>query len=351
VRILITGSNGFVGGAFGRYASRAGHEVLGIGRASQPTRGWLGAYAQADAVSADLAPLVSRFAPDVLFHATGTASVRASIEAPLQDLRASVNSFANTLDAVRRSRVSPLTLFPSSAAVYGDPAQLPVSEGAPARPISPYGFHKAACELVAREYADCFGLRIVACRLFSVYGAAQRRLLIWELYRQFAGASVTVFLEGTGEETRDYLHIDDVSNALLQLAESQRDDDHTRLADDHKRPDDKRLDNDKRLNDDKGLADDQRSINARASSGGDCLAVNIASGEATRVIDLAERLRALVAPSKEIRCRGALRPGDPRAWRADITRLRALAPGFQPTLLADSLARCVAEWQAESART
>jgi UDP-glucose 4-epimerase len=311
VRILITGGNGFVGGGFGRYASRAGHEVLGVGRASQASRGWLGAYRQADAASADLAPLLRHFAPDVLFHAAGTASVAASIDAPLQDLRASVLSFANVLEAVRRSGTSPLVLFPSSAAVYGDPARLPVGEDAPVRPISPYGFHKAACELVAREYADCFGLRVAVCRLFSVFGAAQRRLLVWELYQQLAAPGETVWLAGTGDETRDYLHIDDVAAALLQLADAQ--------------------------------------LAARDSSGADFLTVNVASGEATRVVDLATQIRALVAPAKEIRARGVARPGDPRAWRADITRLRAIIPAWQPAPLADSLAHCVEEWQAESA--
>jgi UDP-glucose 4-epimerase len=313
MKILITGSNGFVGGGFGRSASRAGHTVLGVGRAAQPARAWPGAYAQIDAVSADLAPLVREFAPDVLFHATGTASVRASLDAPLADLRASVQSFANALDAVRRSGARPLVLFPSSAAVYGDPARLPVGEDAPARPISPYGFHKAACELIAREYADCFGVRVVVCRLFSLFGAAQRRLLVWELYRQCAGADSTVWLGGTGEETRDYLHVDEVSSALLRLAEA-------RLA---------------------GGAGDA------GGAGGECLAVNVASGEEVSALELARRVRDLVAPAKEIRCRGALRPGDPRAWRADTSRLRGLIPGWRPRPLAESLAACVAEWRAD----
>jgi UDP-glucose 4-epimerase len=310
LRLLITGSNGFVGGSFGRFAVRAGHEVLGVGRASQPLRAWPGAYAQADAASADLSPLVRDFAPDVLFHAAGTASVAASLDAPLQDLRASVLSFANVLEAVRRSGASPFVLFPSSAAVYGDPARLPVGEDAPVRPISPYGFHKAACELVAREYADCFGVRVAICRLFSVFGAAQRRLLVWELYNQFAGAGETVWLAGTGEETRDYLHIDDAAAALLQLAAAQ--------------------------------------LAARDSAGADFITVNVASGEATRVASLAAQIRALVAPTKEIRTRGGARPGDPKAWRADLTRLRALIPAWQPAPLTDSLARCVVEWRAES---
>jgi UDP-glucose 4-epimerase len=310
VKILITGSNGFVGGSFGRFAARAGHTVLGVGRAAQPARGWPGPYAQADAASADLAPTLREFAPDVLFHAAGTASVRASLEAPLEDLRASVLSFANALDSVRRSGARPLVLFPSSAAVYGDPAQLPVKEDAPARPISPYGFHKAACELVAREYADCFGLRVVVCRLFSLFGAAQRRLLVWELYRQCAGSGETIRLEGTGQETRDYLHVDELSSALLRLAESR-------------------------------LSHEPRG------AGGECLAVNVASGAVVSALELARRVRDLIAPVKEIRCRGVARPGDPRAWQADTSLLRSLAPGWRPRPLAESLAACVEEWRAE----
>ena len=136
MKILITGSSGFLGGSFGRFAARAGHEVVGVGRASQPEVGWPGAYAQADVSSSDLSETVASFAPDVLLHAAGAASVGASLTHPLDDLRASVLTWANVLDAVRRSGARPLLLFPSSAAVYGDSPVLPARETAAARPIS-----------------------------------------------------------------------------------------------------------------------------------------------------------------------------------------------------------------------
>ena len=145
MKILVTGSGGFVGGSFGRHAARAGHEVLGVGRASQPEVGWPSLHAQADVSSSDLAELIAAFRPDAVLHAAGAASVGASLARPLDDLRASVVTWANVLDSVRRSGARPLVVFPSSAAVYGDAASLPVAESAPARPISPYGFHKAAC--------------------------------------------------------------------------------------------------------------------------------------------------------------------------------------------------------------
>lgn len=305
MKLLITGSNGFVGGSVGRFAARAGHEVLGVARASQPAPGWPGLYAQADALASDLTETVNAFAPDAVLHAAGTASVGASLKAPLDDLRAAVLTWANVLDAVRRSRVRPVLLFPSSAAVYGDLPELPARETAPPRPISPYGFHKAACELLAREYADCFGLRVVVCRLFSVFGEAQRRLLVWELYRQFAGPGRVAWLEGTGEETRDYLHADDVAAALLELAAAA----------------------------------------PGREGGGRCLLVNVGSGEETNVLELARGLGALVAPSKEVRCRGVARAGDPRRWRADTALLRTLAPGWQPPPLGQRLAQCVNAWK------
>ncbi|HYY93518.1 MAG TPA: NAD-dependent epimerase/dehydratase family protein [Pyrinomonadaceae bacterium] len=328
MRILVTGSGGFIGGSFGRFAVRAGHTMLGVGRASQPAQDWPGAHAQADVASSDLSDLIASFAPELLLHAAGTASVGASLAHPLDDLRAATLTWANVLDSVRRSGARPLLLFPSSAAVYGDTGDSPAREDAAAHPISPYGYHKAACELLAREYAECFGLSIVVCRLFSVFGEAQRRLLVWELYRQLASDASQVWLEGTGRETRDYLHVEDASAAMLELAEA--------FAGERARFGSVERD---------GGGSERDSGNER--DGGVCRIVNVESGEETRVVELAERMRALVAPGKEVRCRGLARTGDPQRWRADASLLRALAPRWHPQPFAQRLAQCVAAWQGE----
>ena len=306
MKILITGSNGFVGSSFGQYAARAGHQVLGLARASQPVIHWSGDYAQADALSTDLVETVKRFAPEVVLHAAGSASVAGSVASPLDDLRSSVMTWANVLDSVRRSGVRPLLFFPSSAAVYGNPAHQPVGENTVSRPISPYGFHKIACEVLAREYSDCFGLPVIVCRFFSLFGAAQRRLFIWEMYSQLIKADAE--LQGTGEEVRDYLHIDDASAALLELA---------------------------------------KSLLAKPSDAGGLAIINIGSGAAARVIDVANQIRDLLGRENPIRCRGEQRTGDPLAWRADISRLRALIPQWQPQRFEQRLAECISAWQNE----
>ena len=305
MKILITGSRGFVGASFGYFASSAGHEVLGISRSSQPEPGWPGRHLQGDAAQADLAPIIRDFNPDLLIQAAGSASVGASISDPVGDFRATAVTLTNVLDGVRRSGREPLIVFPSSAAVYGNPASLPVAEDAPCVPISPYGFHKAACELIAREYSQCFGLSTVVCRIFSLFGSLQRRLLAWEIYAQLAGDADTVQLHGTGTETRDFLHIDDLSRAILLLAP--------------------------------------------AVPRHECTILNMAGGSETPVLTLAETIRSMTAPGKKITCKGIARPGDPHRWCADVRRLRALIPQWQPQELSAALNATIRQWNTRKA--
>jgi UDP-glucose 4-epimerase len=302
VRLLITGISGFIGGSVGRYAAQGGHVVLGAGRANRGGNEWSGLYTRVVGAE-DLATVIREFRPDVVINAAGTASVGASVEEPLNDFRGSVQTCADVLDAVRRSGSRPLVVIPSSAAVYGNPASLPVSEDAVLQPISPYGFHKAACELLAREYAECFELNVLVCRFFSVFGSAQRRLLVWELFQQLAGPEKIAWLSGTGEETRDFLYIDDLADALLQLIERAQNSDQNYPL------------------------------------------VNVAGGIETSVLNLAEMIRDLVAPEKEIRCRGEQRKNDPVRWRADISRLQTLLPSWRARTLQEGLADCAAAWR------
>jgi UDP-glucose 4-epimerase len=305
LRILITGSRGFVGGTIGRLAAQAGHKVLGIGRSSQPEVYWPGSHAQADVSQADLCSLVHEFMPDVVLHAAGSASVGSSFADPAGDFRAALGTWSNVLDAVRRSGRRPLLVFPSSAAVYGNPSQVPVREDARLEPISPYGFHKAACEWIGREYATCFGLRILVCRLFSVFGARQRRLLAWELYSQIAGPAREVWLDGTGEETRDYLAIEDVASAMLKLTEV--------------------------------FTDETDAEVFRI--------INIGRGEEINVLQLARLVCELTGEDKKVRCRGQARAGDPSRWCADTSLLAQFLPSWQPVPLRESLAGCISAWK------
>jgi UDP-glucose 4-epimerase len=309
MRILITGSSGFLGGSFGRFATRAGYDVLGLARRSQADRDWPGAYTAVDVAQADLSGIIKDFAPEMIFHGAGTASVAGSISAPLDDLRGSAITWANVLDSTRRSGLRPLLIFPSSAAVYGNPERFPINEESLIAPISPYGFHKAACELIAHEYAQCFRLPVAVCRFFSVFGPAQRRLLVWELFEQMIGPEPTVWLQGDGEESRDYLHIDDLSSAVLEVART--------------------------------------SLEATRYDSSNLITINIAGARECSTLDLAGQIRTLLGLNKDIRCRGIVRPGDPRRWVANTVKLAGLAPNWRSAPLSEALGRCLAQWRRE----
>lgn len=300
MKLLVTGARGFLGFSVAEVAWQRGWKVCGIGRSAQAPEGWLGDYSWADVAQSDLTSILDGFEPDIIFHGAGSASVRQSFTTPIDDLRGSTLTFAGLLEAVRRSSSSPVVIFPSSAAVYGNPIRLPISEEDATIPISPYGFHKLQCEMLAREYAECFGLNILVVRLFSVFGPRQKRLLVWELLRQFSGMESIVKIQGTGEETRDFLLADDAANIALDLA-----------------------------------------VCCLETGPVASKIVNVASGIETSVIQLARTLQGLLSSRKTIEIGGGLRMGDPRRWRADVTRAKETLSKFCFTPLEEGLKKLI----------
>jgi UDP-glucose 4-epimerase len=304
LKLLVTGALGFVGGSVARHALRRGHTVVGTALPEDLARD-PGFPLTAPSTEDALRALVEDLAPDAVFHGAGRASVAGSITAPGDDFAGSVLPWQSLLEAVRRSSRRPLLILPSSAAVYGDPARLPVAEDAPLAPISPYGFHKRLCETLGAEYAACFGLDVLVARLFSVIGPAQRRLLLWELYSQLAGPGEGATLQGTGKETRDFLHVDDVAEVLLRMAGARQ---------------------------------------------GGLEIVNVASGEERSVLELAEAVRDRVAPGKAIACLGKARPGDPQRWRADVGKMLGRVAPFRSRSFGEALDDCVGGYRRPSVR-
>lgn len=299
-RVLVTGCHGFLGGAFARRAALRGWELTGVGRASQPPAGWTGGFETLDLAEDDLIGVLERRNPDLVFHAAGSASVATSFAAPISDLRASVVTFSRVLDAARRATRKPLVVFPSSAAVFGRASESRISEASDIKPISPYGFHKAACELVAAEYRECFGVPSTAVRIFSTFGPTQQRLLVWELFSQAITADV-VTLQGSGQELRDYLHVDELCDAIADVAITE--------------------------------SPPER--------------VNIASGKSVSTLRLAELVIAAVGVDKPIRCLDTLRSGDPERWEANVSNLQRLIPRtFRP--LDAALTDCISAWNSNT---
>lgn len=285
---MVTGAGGFLGSSIARYLGSKGHRIAASGRfasltgvADIPNLFRLCGVTLPDSRFREV---VREFQPDLLVHCAGTASVADSVEAPYTDFRRTAEVCAYVLETLRTVAPGCHFILLSSAAVYGNPQTLPVTEDALLLPISPYGYHKLICELLAEEYRALHGIPTTVLRIFSAYGDGLRRQVVHDLFKKFddaCGKEIEIF--GTGEETRDFIHATDVARIVELVA-------------------------------------DKKSTGV----------FNAASGSETTVRELATVISSECNSSKNILFNGVRRPGDPVNWRADISRLSAI--GFRSAI-------------------
>lgn len=216
--VLITGAAGFIGRHVAREFASNGWHVTGIGRGDWSN--WrdygLTAWHSADVSIAALLEYADK--PDVIIHCAGGASVGFSVDQPAVDFDLTVRTSSNVLEFIRVHSPSTRLIYPSSAAVYGQVKTLPITEGTPLNPVSPYGLHKQMAEALCQLYSYQFGVSVAILRLFSVYGPGLRKQLLWDACRKFEQGGCVFF--GTGEEVRDWLHVEDVAKLFFTAAQN-----------------------------------------------------------------------------------------------------------------------------------
>jgi dTDP-glucose 4,6-dehydratase/UDP-glucose 4-epimerase len=152
---------------------------------------------------------------DVVINCIGSANVGFSYTNTSEDFESNVGVVRKILEILRQGYLNHIKFVNlSSAAVYGNPKELPVKEIDSAQPQSPYGFHKYFAELLLKEYSECFGLKTLSLRIFSAYGNGQKKLLLWDLHEKIQSASGEITLFGTGCESRDFIHIEDIAQQI-----------------------------------------------------------------------------------------------------------------------------------------
>lgn len=218
-KLLITGVNGFIGRNAAHYFGTE-YEVHGMDIAAR--------YCEKDdAVNyyqcnmsespAELSMIVTSVQPDVILHCAGSANVGASVVNPMADLDGNLHSLYQLLIALKGIEKKPKIIFMSSAAVYGNPKRLPIRETDELAPISPYGLHKVMCEQLCHYFNREHGYRIRSIRIFSAYGIANgnglRKQIFWDIYQKYQSTGA-IKLFGTGNETRDFIHVSDILKAM-----------------------------------------------------------------------------------------------------------------------------------------
>ena len=307
-RAWITGARGFIGRSLARHLAAEGVEVAGVGHGHWPDASTAGVshWVNTDIHAASLDLLQSRAgAPDAIYHLAGGWAVGPSFANPLEDFERTVHTTARLLEWVRCHAPATPVVAVSSAAVYGAGHQGPIAETVPVTPYSPYGHHKAVMESLFRSYGANFGLCAAVVRVFSAYGEGLRKQLPWDLCGKLAAGGRELVLDGTGEERRDWIHVDDVVRTLTDAA--------------------------------------------RLLPSAECPVVNCGTGTSRTVDEFSRVLVEAWGGPCTVSFSGRVRPGDPQSLVADVSRMRQRG-GVVPRPLAEGLASYVRWFRADTDR-
>ncbi len=233
MRALVTGGAGFIGSTLVDRLLAEGHVVDVVDDLST---GSLANLAQArsssdhdltihrlDIRSAELVDLMARRAADVVFHLAAQADVRVSVADPVLDADINLLGTLRVLEGARAAGTPRVVFAASGGTLYGEPddSELPLKESLPHHPLSPYGVSKKAVIDYLVAYRELHTLEFVALALANVYGPRQdphgeAGVVAIFAERLLRGQEVTVF--GDGEQTRDFVFVDDVVDAFVRAA-------------------------------------------------------------------------------------------------------------------------------------
>ncbi len=222
--VCITGGAGFIGSHLADAFLAGGRRVLVIDDLSSGRRENLPAaveLAVLDIRSPEAAERVEHGGIDLLVHHAAQMDVRRSVADPRFDADVNVLGGLNLLEAARRGGVRQVIFASTGGAIYGEQDVFPAAEGHPARPVSPYGVAKLALERYLYYYHTVHGMAVTCLRYANVYGERQSAhgeagVVAIFLDRLLAARAPTI--NGSGMQTRDYVHVSDVVRANLAAA-------------------------------------------------------------------------------------------------------------------------------------
>lgn len=301
----VVGATSSLGRGVARELSRRGYTVGGVTRnlpGEEVTSWGFSEVVEGAAEERSYERLLTMLGrPAVVFHAVGSGSVGQAEQDPAANKVITVGSVRSLVAFLADASPQSHLIYPSSGAVYGSAGSTgPCREDGPTIPVSTYGHHKLMAEAECHRHARRGGF-VTILRIFSVYGAPQKKLLFWDLARRARSGERVITLSGSGNEARDFVALADVATVVAGLAETE----------------------------------EAERI------------VNVASGAVTSVREAAE----LFLGALDVRCETAFtdpgRPGDPSIQRADIRWLanRGLRP---TTSLEQGLAEYARWLKAES---
>ena len=223
MNFLITGAAGFLGSALANQLAREGHEIRGLDDLSTGNPQALGPdvhFTRGDVSDRPkLWTLLQEV--DVVYHLAARVSVPESITYPRDYNNVNVGGTVALMEAMRDVGVRRVVLA-SSGAVYGDLEEQPLRESLTPNPRSPYAVSKLAAEYYVRTIGGLWGIETVSLRIFNAYGPGQNlppsHPPVVPHYLKQAQRAGTLVMHGDGNQTRDFVYVDDVVSALVAAA-------------------------------------------------------------------------------------------------------------------------------------
>jgi UDP-glucose 4-epimerase len=247
------------------------------------------------------------FELDVIYHLAAISSVKQSVEDPLLVHDINATGTLKMLELARLNRARRI-VFSSSAAVYGMPEEMPVNEKTRVEPLSPYGASKLAAEMYLRAYHNTYGIETVILRYFNIYGPRQAFSPysgVVSIFTNNAIQNTPITVDGDGLQTRSLIHIDDVVEITRLAGESY-------------------------------------------PAVGETL--NVAGNDTTTILELANRILALVPESESSIVHGPPRQGDIKESIGSGERAKKVLKFTPSVALDDGLERTV-DWYRDYLRT
>ncbi len=296
MNFLITGAAGFLGSSLANHLALEGHQVRGLDDLSTGDPQSLSGDVLFTRGDVNDRPKLWTLLQDVdcVYHMAARVSVPESVIYPREYNAVNVGGTVSLMEAMRDVGVHRVVLI-SSGAVYGDQQAQPLKEDAVPYPRSPYAVSKLAAEYYVRTIGDLWGIETVSLRVFNAYGPGQHLPashppVIMNLLRQ-ATRGGTMVVHGDGNQTRDYVYVDDIVSGMIAAA---------------------------------------------TAPGLDNLVINIGSGKETSVRELVRLVLEVAGGNAETMYNPRSDPGVSR-MRADLTLAKEKL-GFQPSIsLVDGL--------------
>jgi len=295
LKLLIIGSEGFIGGHCVDYFLSESHQVWGVDLYEQPTKRY--AYSKITRLSPEFDEMFQNTSFDAVINAGGSGNLPYSMLHPVSDFEANCLDTIRTLDSIRKHQPECKYIHISSAAVYGNPEKLPIDENDRRQPLSAYGWHKLVSENLCNEYTSVYHLNTSIIRPFSVYGEGLKKQLFWDLFQKIQNHDGPITLHGTGKESRDFIYINDLVRAIDCV------------------------------------------INKGRMKGE---VYNLASGNETTIEEAVTIFFNQWGKKSAYTFNGVVREGDPLNWRADIRQVRSL--GFIPEMNLETGLASLATW-------